>query len=76
MILNLTNKPCVAGQHRIHALQGGGKGLHGKYIKNLTWCGVEKRSGIALVETDAECTCMACQRIIKEFEIKHKLKDR
>ncbi len=60
--MKLTKNPCVAGVRVVHALQGGGPGLNGKYVKGKTWCGVEKRTLIWLVETSQPCTCKTCLR--------------
>lgn len=63
MTIELTDKRGMAGGRVVHAAQGGGKGLRGRYVKGVTWCGVERRRpGLLLVETDAAPTCMACQR--------------
>lgn len=66
-----TDKPAAAGGRVVHALQGGGKGIPGRYIKNLTWCGVEKRSRICLAETSAPVTCKACLQLLKYFRENH-----
>lgn len=72
MIFKLTKHRSVAAQKKVHALQGGGPGLQGLYIRDLAWCGVEKRAGVYLVETDAEPTCRTCLRLIQAHENKKK----
>jgi len=67
--VKFTSKPCGAGVFAIHAFQGGGKGLEGKYIEGLTWCGVEKQSsGLYLVPTRKKPTCKNCIRAMRAHE--------
>lgn len=70
-IFELTKKRGGAGQRVIHAYQGGGPGMPGLYVKGITWCGVERRSGMFLADTDRKPTCGACKRRIAAHEAKY-----
>jgi hypothetical protein len=74
MSFELTGNKTVAGQKKVHALQGGSPKLHGLYFKNITWCGVEKRPDVLLAETNLPATCKSCLRIVEAY--KKKLKSR
>lgn len=68
--IKLTHNPAVGGARVVHALQGGGPGLvddQGRplYLAGRTWCGVERYSKVALVETDATVTCKNCLRALR-----------
>jgi len=72
MDVRLTYKPAAAGGRVVHSLQGGGPGMRDRegrrlWISGLTRCGVERRSRVALVETDAEVTCRTCLRAMRVF---------
>ena len=69
--LKLTQNHGAAGGRVVHALQGGGPGLSGRYCSGLTWCGVEKRCAIALAETAAPITCKVCLALLAGFERAH-----
>ncbi len=63
----LTYRSAVVGGRVVHALQGGGPGLvdgegRRRWLAEATWCGVERRSKVALIETDREVTCKVCLR--------------
>ena len=68
MTFEYTRNTAVAGARRVHALQGGGEGLNGAYIKGLTWCGVEKHSKMMLVETRSKVTCKRCLNALAAHE--------
>lgn len=65
-----TRKRGGAGGKTIHAYQGGGPGMPGLYVQGVTWCGVERRSGVFLKDTDEAPTCRACLRNIAAHEKK------
>lgn len=52
--------PSVAGARVVHALQGGGTGLKGKWIAGVTWCGVEHRTTVHLAPSMEPVTCKLC----------------
>ena len=63
--LKLTYSKAVAGQRVVHGLQGGGPGMRDetgrpRYVAGKTWCGVERRARLVLVETNAAVTCQRC----------------
>ena len=68
--LKLTYSKAVAGQRVVHGLQGGGPGMRDangrpRYVKGLTWCGVERRTRMVLVETNAAVTCRRCLALME-----------
>ncbi len=73
MAIVMTHNHAVAGGRRVHALHGGGEGMkdaagRDRYLAGVTWCGVEKRSRVALVETCAPVTCKICLAALEAFE--------
>jgi hypothetical protein len=72
ILFQYTCMPCVAGARVVHALYGGGAVLPGRYLKGMTWCGVERHSRVLLVETEAEPTCRACLRALAAHNKKEK----
>ena len=63
--VKLTYKSAAAGARKVHALAGGRPGTlddrgRPRYFSGVTWCGVEERSKIMLVETDRPVTCKTC----------------
>lgn len=68
--LKLTHSKAVAGQKVVHGLQGGGPGLRDAagrayYLRNVTWCGVQRRTRLKLVETDQNITCRRCLALME-----------
>lgn len=68
-----TEYPSAAGAARIHAVQGGRKGL---YAWLATWCGLELRIGSAkarnlLAPTKDPADCRLCLAAMRRWERHH-----
>ncbi len=73
-MIRLTFFPAAArGRGKVHTLQGGGPGTldaegRPRYLAGVTWCGLHRRAGVHLVETDRPVTCRTCLRILAARE--------